>query len=494
MAFFTDLSYFIVYYQLRCVEVMKPFVSIVIVNFNGRHLLQDCLSSVFAIRYPKDRYEVIVVDNNSTDSSVSFIRAHFPKTIVLSSPTNQGFTGGNNLGIEYGKGEYTVLLNSDTSVDPDWLTELVKTAQKQPETGIVCSRIRFAVPFVELKIHSQVILRSEIEQSVNFSPIGILLENISCATPHLTPLIYYESGFYEKTSNEITLRWSKAESTVLLPLDIKKQSTSFTFIVHGYPDSSPKQAKFFGTIGNKKVFADSIPAKQIKQITVKISHQDIASEKIWLMQNAGSIILSDGQGKDRGSLVYTDGPAHKDFYERESEYYQTERSVPAFCGASCLFKREMIQDIGAFYPDFFMYYEDLDLSLRAWERNWDIVYQPKSIVYHKHKQSTNSVGSYFFFYHVEKNHILLLLRHFSLVMVFFQVCFLLLRTIYAFISMNMFILSENLFLYDYWRQTFEARKDAIIFLGKNFFKIFQERRRLQKSTFKQPGALTQHLY
>jgi GT2 family glycosyltransferase len=74
-------------------------LSIIIVNFNTKEITKKCLEAIFAQK-TNLRYEVVVVDNGSTDSSVEEIKKLFPKVHLIQSDTNLGFSGGNNLGIK----------------------------------------------------------------------------------------------------------------------------------------------------------------------------------------------------------------------------------------------------------------------------------------------------------------------------------------------------------------------------------------------------------
>jgi N-acetylglucosaminyl-diphospho-decaprenol L-rhamnosyltransferase len=98
----------------------KLALSILIVNFNGKHLLGPCLDSIR--EYVSAPHEVIVVDNASTDGSVDFIKANYPDVRVVASPLNIGFAAGNNLAANEASGRYFLMLNSDTvicsSIDP----------------------------------------------------------------------------------------------------------------------------------------------------------------------------------------------------------------------------------------------------------------------------------------------------------------------------------------------------------------------------------------
>jgi hypothetical protein len=143
------------------------------VNYNGRTLIGPCLDAVFAIDFPVDDFEVIVVDNNSHDNSVSYIRKKFPKVKLVVSKKNEGFTGGNNIDYQHAKGKYIVLLNSDTEVEDGWLRALVNKAEENHKTGIVQSKLLLAVPFIELTIESDVILKSSLTSSTDHSPLGV---------------------------------------------------------------------------------------------------------------------------------------------------------------------------------------------------------------------------------------------------------------------------------------------------------------------------------
>ncbi len=106
-----------------------PFVSVIVVNYNGRRFLADCLASLARQKYPRHRFEVIVVDNASTDDSLTLVRAEFPWVCVIESQKNLGFAGGNNLGIESARGEWIALLNNDAEADPNWITGAISAGE-----------------------------------------------------------------------------------------------------------------------------------------------------------------------------------------------------------------------------------------------------------------------------------------------------------------------------------------------------------------------------
>ena len=117
-------------------------LTISIVNYNTRNLLKGCLNSVYEnIRGIK--FEVIVVDNNSTDDSLEMLKKEFPQVILIQNKENVGFAKANNQALSGGKGRFFVLLNSDTKVLPHSIEGMVKFMDLHPEVGVVgCEQIR----------------------------------------------------------------------------------------------------------------------------------------------------------------------------------------------------------------------------------------------------------------------------------------------------------------------------------------------------------------
>jgi N-acetylglucosaminyl-diphospho-decaprenol L-rhamnosyltransferase len=116
--------------------------SVVIVNFNGRHFLADCLGALARQTLPRHRYEILMIDNASADGSAEFVRAHFPDVRVIDAGGNLGFTGANNLGFRLARGRSVVLLNNDTRAEPGWLAALLDAAAGN-RIGGVTSRVLF---------------------------------------------------------------------------------------------------------------------------------------------------------------------------------------------------------------------------------------------------------------------------------------------------------------------------------------------------------------
>ncbi|MBC7249833.1 MAG: glycosyltransferase family 2 protein [Anaerolineae bacterium] len=118
---------------------MQPLLSVIVVSWNTRELLAQCLESLYqTIHVP---YEVIVVDNASEDGSVDMVRQRFPQAQLIVNDHNAGFTGGNNQALGVCQGKYILLFNSDAVALPGAVDTLVNFAIVHPEAGIVGARL-----------------------------------------------------------------------------------------------------------------------------------------------------------------------------------------------------------------------------------------------------------------------------------------------------------------------------------------------------------------
>lgn len=122
----------------------QPLVSIIIVNWNGENLLEECINSVMKSNY--SNIEIIVVDNCSTDKSIQVL-SHYENIQIHKNPTNSGYTGGNNIGFDLSKGKYLVTLNNDVIVNSGWLDEAINILEKDPTIGMVsCRQMQYNMP------------------------------------------------------------------------------------------------------------------------------------------------------------------------------------------------------------------------------------------------------------------------------------------------------------------------------------------------------------
>ena len=101
----------------------NPLVSIIILNYNAGKLIEECVESIYQSNYKN--YEIIIVDNNSKDNSHVECKEKFPLINLIENKKNLGYCEGNNVGIRKSKGEFIIILNPDTIVDPNWINELI---------------------------------------------------------------------------------------------------------------------------------------------------------------------------------------------------------------------------------------------------------------------------------------------------------------------------------------------------------------------------------
>ena len=102
----------------------SPKLSIIIPHYNGVDILTESLESLNKCSYKN--FEILVVDNGSTDNSISIIKEKFSDVIIVLSKINRGYAGGCNYGVKYAKGEYLLFLNNDTIHNKDWIESLVQ--------------------------------------------------------------------------------------------------------------------------------------------------------------------------------------------------------------------------------------------------------------------------------------------------------------------------------------------------------------------------------
>ena len=121
-----------------------PHISVVIVTHNSLPALKDCLAALLRSQVESVLYEIVVVDNASTDGSADEAERIAPNATVLRLKANQGFASACDAGADAADGEYLLFLNPDVIVDPDALMTLLKVTREYPKAGLVTGRLRFA--------------------------------------------------------------------------------------------------------------------------------------------------------------------------------------------------------------------------------------------------------------------------------------------------------------------------------------------------------------
>jgi GT2 family glycosyltransferase len=118
----------------------NPELSIIILNYNGEAYIKNCLDSIFS-NSDGVNFEIIMIDNASTDSSRDIVKRTFPQVSIIENSINYGYSKGNNIGIRQSGGEYCLILNSDTELLPNALREALDFVRRSPPFTIVCGKV-----------------------------------------------------------------------------------------------------------------------------------------------------------------------------------------------------------------------------------------------------------------------------------------------------------------------------------------------------------------
>lgn len=116
-------------------------LSIVILSYNTKDVLRGCLASLRAGKTNADAWEIIVVDNASTDGSAEMVRKEYPAVRVIPQKSNLGYSAGNNVGIRKSQGKYILLLNSDTEASPGAIQETLQYLQHHADVGVISCKL-----------------------------------------------------------------------------------------------------------------------------------------------------------------------------------------------------------------------------------------------------------------------------------------------------------------------------------------------------------------
>lgn len=119
--------------------MIKPLVSVIIVNWNGKKFVEECIDSLMKVSYPN--IEILFIDNSSTDGSLELVENKYPKIRIIRNKENLGYAGGHEVGFKKAKGEAVLLLNTDTIVERNLILSLVEVLYSDKTIGAVQPKI-----------------------------------------------------------------------------------------------------------------------------------------------------------------------------------------------------------------------------------------------------------------------------------------------------------------------------------------------------------------
>lgn len=371
-----------------------PSCSVIVLNYFGEKVIESTLNSLLNMNYPKNRYEIIVVDNNSNDNSKEILTRYskdYSKIKLFFLDKNLGFSRGNNIGIKKAKGEFVALLNNDCVVEKNWLRELIKTAIKDKKIFAVNSKILLYPKFINIRF------------------------NIN---PKLLPVYSWlsKSHLYDKLDSKLYYLPLWRESNcfqIEIPYEpYKDNSVEFTILFNsrGFKFENVSDLKNTIIFENKSLDITNIMINGDDveyKITCNLSNSNIFKKTLDKIQDAGILVFQDGYGRDIGAIV----SGNKQYHEYDVGQYDKEKEIYAACGAAVLYNKRILNKIGYLDESFFMYYEDVEISERARFAGFKIVYSPYAVVRHHHALFSKE-WSPFFIYHVEKGRLLHLFYNF----------------------------------------------------------------------------------
>lgn len=365
--------------------------SVIILNYQGENVIEETLNSVINSDFNKKEYEIIIVDNNSSDNSVQIISNLIKKykdidIKLIRSKRNLGFSKGNNLGIKQAKGRYLILLNNDCIVSKQWLKELVESADKNKDIFAVGSKLYLYPKFLEIVIDNCRVIKSA----------------------YLT-----KSNLLRFSSKKIKLNTFKEKNRKLrleIPIDYEHdKSVKVILEAKNSLKSVNKLKNIIGSALRQKNIKHYITANKNKLEVEIATDNKLRKLLVRKIQNFGNLIFQNGYGRDIGALVKN----KTQDYEIDYGQYNTIKTRLAVCGAAMLLNKEKLKKTGLLEESYFMYYEDNDLCYKANLLNYKIIANPKAIVYHLHSYSSKE-WSPFFIYNSEKSRLIFVFLNFPI--------------------------------------------------------------------------------
>lgn len=372
-----------------------PAVRVVILNWNGGSTVLDAVEAVLRSRWPANRLSLVVVDNASTDGSDVEIERRFPVVEVRRAGANLGFPG-NNLAMGDLDGlDYVALVNNDAFVEPDWLTPLVATAEADDGLGAICPKLVFAPRFCALEVRAPAFRPGGSDPR----SLSVQLGGVSVDGVDRWRHTWFGPGCHGQEPGGPDgegFRWLDGHAALGLPLWDGTRVPARASLRLSAPrpvtvELTSGRCHPGGPGGVADVAVEVGPVPRTVEVEVRGPAFDV-------VQNAGSLLLEGGYGADRG------------FLQPDRGQLDEPADVWSWCGGAVLLRRRYLEDVGLFWPPYFMYYEDTDLAWRGRARGWRYRYEPRSVVRHLHGMSAGE-GSPLFEHYVERNRLVVLTRN-----------------------------------------------------------------------------------
>ena len=370
--------------------VAEPLVTVVVLNWNGAHLLEDCLRGLAAQDLPEGQLATWVVDNASTDGSLELLADQFPWVRAIANDSNDGFAGGNNLALREVATPFVALINNDARPEPDWLRRLLEPFSEPgaERLGAVSAKIVFLPRFLAVELATP----GFVPGTLDTRELGVRVYRVTVDGEDVTERVLWDRVAYgPEGEGPGRFRWTRPAGMLLIPVDrdpTQERPLRLGLRVAGETTKAVELTWSGGSGGGK---AEPEPVDLEVEVPAGVPLADV-------LNNAGSMVFRDGYGADRA------------YQELDRGQYQLPEEVFAFCGGSVCFRTEALRQAGVFDDDFFLYYEDTDLSWRLRSLGWRIRYQPAAVARHIHSASSVEWSPLFVF-HTDRNRLLMLTKN-----------------------------------------------------------------------------------
>jgi GT2 family glycosyltransferase len=373
--------------------VTGPLVTVVVLNYNGAERIPGVLASLAAQDLPADRMAVWVVDNASADGSLELLARDFPWVRTIPNPTNDGFAGGNNVALREVATPFVALINDDAYPASDWLRRLLEPLQ-QPEAervAAVSAKIVFLPRFLPVELGTP----GFVPGTLDTRELGVRVYRVTVDGRDVTDQVLWDRVAYgPEGEGPGRFRWTRPAGILLVPVDPGPGGDSTPRRLGlrlAAETAKPVELTWPGGATTAKAEPD--PVDVDVEVPGEVGLVDV-------LNNAGSMVFRDGYGADRA------------YQELDRGQYQRPEEVFAFCGGAVCLRTEALRQAGIFDEDFFLYYEDTDLSWRLRALGWSIRYEPSAVVRHIHSASSVEWSPLFVF-HTDRNRLLMLTKNAS---------------------------------------------------------------------------------
>ena len=370
--------------------VAEPLVTVVVLNWNGAHLLPDCLRGLAAQDLPEGQVATWVVDNASTDGSMELLADQFPWVRAIANDSNDGFAGGNNLALREVATPFVALINNDARPEPDWLRRLLEPFSEPgaERLGAVSAKIVFLPRFLAVELATP----GFVPGTLDTRELGVRVYQVTVDGEDVTERVLWDRIAYgPEGEGPGRFRWTRPAGMLLIPVDRDPAQEGPLRLGLRVAAETTKAVELTWSGGSGGGKAEPEPVDLEVEVPAGVPLADV-------LNNAGSMVFRDGYGADRA------------YQELDRGQYQTPEEVFAFCGGSVCFRTEALRQAGVFDDDFFLYYEDTDLSWRLRSLGWRIRYQPAAVARHIHSASSVEWSPLFVF-HTDRNRLLMLTKN-----------------------------------------------------------------------------------